>query len=387
MDRRDDALVDRGDERVGTAGMGALSTLRDELADLLVEAQGLDLQRLYFASEGAARLAAVTLMGLAACVLLLRLLTRRSGGRGRLALPSLIEWARPKRMTILRHGALLCALAGIPCFALAFADPKTALMQEQASYPGRRISLMIDASSSMLSSMPSSRLAKGAPNDAMFFTTVGAARYFVELRMKSAYRDILALIEFGDQAYVITPFTTDHENILFSMSLIGDWTEFMSFPDQGTVIANAIEQSVGLFRAFDVLDAAGNAMVIFTDGIDAEVTEDGRSAFDVLAEARKANVPVYFIRTGVPGRGQQAIPDAVWAAAVAKTGGKFFNAVDESAIVQAVNEIDRATPGRVEMKRYTTEQPRFTAFAMAAAALWSLALLLRLTLPWFQTFP
>ena len=34
------------------------------------------------------------------------------------------------------------------------------LTREEASYPGRRISLMIDASSSMLSSMPSSRLAQ-----------------------------------------------------------------------------------------------------------------------------------------------------------------------------------------------------------------------------------
>jgi hypothetical protein len=239
----------------------------------------------------------------------------------------------------------------------------------------------------MLSSMPSSKLARGAPNDAMFFTTVGAARYFVELRMKGKYRDLLALIEFGDQAYVITPFTTDYENILFSMSLIGDWTEFMAFPDQGTVIANAIQQSVGLFKAFDVLDAAGNAMVIFTDGIDAEITEDGRNAFDVLGEARKANIPVYFIRTGQPGRGPQAIPDATWAAAVARTGGKFFNAVDEASVVRAVNEIDHAAIGRVEMKRYSTEQPRFAAFAVVAAAFWSLALLMRLTLPWFQTFP
>ena len=181
----------------------------------------------------------------------------------------------------------MLALAGIPFFALSLADPKTALTREDTSFPGRRISLMIDASSSMLSSMPSSRLAKDAPNDAMFFTTVGAARYFVELRMKGKYRDLLALVEFGDQAYVITPFTTDYENILFSMSLIGDWTEFMSFPDQGTVIANAIDQSVGLFRAFDVLDAAGNAMVIFSDGIDAEVTEDGRTAYDVLRDATR----------------------------------------------------------------------------------------------------
>ena len=367
--------------------MGALSGVRDRLAALIIEARGLDVGSLFFSAEEAARLGAIVLLGVTTCVLLLRLLTRRGSGRGQLALPSLIDWARPSSITLVRHGALLCALAGLPFFALAFADPRTALMQEQASYPGRRIALMIDASSSMLSSLPSTRLAKGAPNDAAFFTTVGAARYFVELRMKGRYRDMLALVEFGDQAYVITPFTTDHENILFSMSLIGDWTEFMTFPDQGTVIANAVEQSVGLFRAFDVLDAAGNAMVIFTDGIDAEVTEDGRSAFDVLGDARAANIPVFFIRVGQPGRGQQAIPDEVWATAVARTGGKFFNAVDEGAIVAAVNEIDRAAPGRVEMKRYTTEQPRFAGFALVAVTLWSLALLMRLTLPWFQTFP
>jgi len=367
--------------------VGSLNDLRDQLSALIVEGQNLDLGSLFFSAEGTARLATLTLLGLALCVLLIRTLTRRSSGRGRLALPSLVDWVRPTRTTLLRHGALLCALAGIPFFALAFADPKTALTREEVSYPGRRISLMIDASSSMLSSMPSSRLAKGAPNDAMFFTTVGAARYFIELRMKGKYRDLMALVEFGDQAYVITPFTTDYENILFSMSLIGDWTEFMAFPDQGTVIANAIDQSVGLFRAFDVLDAAGNAMVIFTDGIDAEVTEDGRTAFDVLQEARKANIPVYFIRTGTPPRGMQGVSDEAWSAAVARTGGKFYNAIDEAAIVRAVNEIDRAAAGRVDMKRYSTEQPRFAAFALAATFFWTLALLMRLTTPWFQTFP
>lgn len=367
--------------------MGALSELRAQLTALLLESRGLSLQELFFAAENTARLAAVMLIGLAVCVLLLRLITRRSSGRGRLALPSLIEWARPRRGSLLRHGALIVALAGVPFFALALADPKTALTREETSYPGRRITLMIDASSSMLSSMPSNRLAKDAPNDAMFFTTVGAARYFVELRMKGKYRDLLALVEFGDQAYVITPFTTDYENILFSMSLIGDWTEFMTFPDQGTVIANAIDQSVGLFRAFDVLDAAGNAMVIFSDGIDAEVTEDGRSAYDVLRDAQKTNIPVYFIRTGVPGRLPPGVSDEAWTAAVARTGGKFFQGTDEAAVIRAVQEIDRAAVGRVEMKRYTTEQPRFASFAIIGAALWSLALAMRLTMPWFQVFP
>jgi Ca-activated chloride channel homolog len=367
--------------------VGALNPLREALAALAVEARGLEMGSLHFAAEGTAQLGGVLLLGIALCVLLLRALTRRASGAGRLALPSLVEWARPRRLALARHGALILALAGIPLFALALADPKTAMTREEVSYPGRRITLMIDASSSMLSSMPSTTLAKDAPNDAMFFTTVGAARYFVELRMKGRYRDLLALIEFGDQAYVITPFTTDYENILFSMALIGDWTEFMAFPDQGTVIANAIGQGVGLFESFNALDAAGNAMVIFTDGIDAEVTEDGRSPFDVLGEARRANVPVYFIRTGVRGRGPQAVSDEAWASAVARTGGRFFNAEDEGAVVRAVNEIDRAAAGTVEMKRYSTEQPRFAAFAFAAAACWALAVLMRLSMPWFQTFP
>ena len=98
----------------------------------------------------------------------------------------------------------------------------------------------------MLSALPSTTLAKGAPNNAAFFTTVGAARYFIERRMAGKYRDLMGLIEFGDDAYVITPFTTDYENILLSTALIGDWNEFMAFPDQGTVVARAVEQAVGL---------------------------------------------------------------------------------------------------------------------------------------------
>jgi hypothetical protein len=320
-------------------------------------------------------------------MLLVRTLTRRGRGSGRLGLPAMLDWARPRRISLLRHGALLLALAGLPFFALAFGDPRNALTRQEASYPGRRISLMIDASSSMLSSLPSSRLASGAPNDAAFFTTVGAARYFVELRRQGQYRDLMALIEFGDQAYVITPFTTDYDNILLSMSLIGDWNEFMAFPDQGTIIANAIDQSVGLFDAFDFLDAAGNAMVLFTDGMDAQVTEEGKDAFDVLSDATKASIPVYFIRVGDPARKAKGVSDEAWAAAVARTGGRFYNVTDEDTIVRALRDINRSAPGRIELRRYSTEQPKFEPFAMAAAILWTLAIALRLTIPWFQTFP
>ena len=87
----------------------------------------------------------------------------------------------------------MLALAGLPFFIISLADPRTALTRSETTFPGRRIALLIDASSSMLSALPSTTLAKGAPNNAAFFTTVGAARYFIERRMAGKYRDLMAL--------------------------------------------------------------------------------------------------------------------------------------------------------------------------------------------------
>src|SRR6187200_3750401 len=240
----------------------------------------LRLERLLYSEVTTARQILIALVGLAAIFVVIRSFGSRNPGHHRMALPALVKGSGWSRASLSRHGALMLALAGLPFFVIALADPRTALTRSETTFPGRRISLLIDASSSMLSALPSTTLAKGAPNNAAFFTTVGAARYFIERRMHGKYRDLMALIEFGDDAYVITPFTTDYENILLSTSLIGDWQEFMSFPDQGTVIARAVEQSVSMFKSFKYLDAAGNLMVLFSDGADAEVLESGKTAMD-----------------------------------------------------------------------------------------------------------
>ena len=199
----------------------------------------------------------------------------------------------------------------LPLFAIALADPATPAVAPRSD-PRRAgaSALMIDGSSSMLAPFAARTLTtKDAPMEATFFTSVAAAERFVRLRMDGGYRDLLALIEFADTAYVITPFTTDYDNILLSLSLIGNMGEWENFPDRGTVIAQAVEQAVSLFRAFDFLDASGNLMVIFSDGEDAEVTESGRNIDDVLSDAVKAKVPVYFVRIS---KGNTKLPDALW---------------------------------------------------------------------------
>jgi hypothetical protein len=368
-----------------------VAALRDLLVILETSARDLyDLSRaalggLIFGRADVAGLFLIVLAGLIAGGMLLRLLGRRRGRK--VIVPALLPGLGFSRAAIVRHGALAVAALGLVFFVVALADPRTSLTRQDTTRTGRRIAILLDASSSMLQSLPASRLAKGAPNDAAFFTTVGAAKYFVDLRMKGGYHDLVSLIEFGDQAYVITPFTSDYENILLSMALIGDWTEFMNFPEQGTVIARAIDQAVSLFQVFDYLDASGNVMVIFSDGMDAEVLQDGRSTLDVLREARRTEIPVFFIRTSRADAPQGVVPDSVWQAAVARTGGHFYAAADEATIVRAIQEIDKQSAGRIEMRQYSTRLPRYAPFAFAAVALWTLALSLRLATPWFAKFP
>ena len=345
------------------------------------------LDRLIYSQQSAATQLLVALVGLAAVFVVIRSFGGRNAASRRMALPAIVTTSGWSRTSLSRHGALILALAGLPFFVMAFADPRTTLTRSETTFPGRRIALLIDASSSMLSALPSSTLAKGAPNNAAFFTTVGAARYFIERRMAGKYRDLMGLIEFGDDAYVITPFTTDYENILLSTTLIGDWNEFMAFPDQGTVVAKAVEQAVGLFQAFDYLDAAGNLMVIFTDGADADVLENGKTVDDVLADAQRTKIPVYLIKIGGNLMQKRTVADELWIGAVKRTGGEFFSGGDEETIIRAIQAIDRRSAGTIEMKQYSTERPRYAVFALTAAALWCAALLLRFTIPTFQTFP
>jgi hypothetical protein len=342
---------------------------------------------LLFTHRSTAVIAAVILIGLSVAVIIGRALTRQKAGRTQVALPAVLDWSGSSWTSIVRHGALLLVLAGLPFFVLALADPYSSLTHEQVSFPGRRIALMIDASSSMMARFPAAHLNAKAPNEATFFTTVAAAETFIRQRISGKYHDLIGLVEFGDEAYVVTPFTTDYDNILLSLSLVGDWTEFMKFPDQGTTIGLAIEQSVSLFRAFDFLDAAGNLMLIFSDGQDTQVTIHGKHVSEILAGAVATKIPVYFVRTSYNKGLGAVLPDDIWKPAVEATGGKFYPAGDEQTILNAIKDIDRRSAGRVDVRRYSSQQPKFAGYAFMAASFWTVALVLQLTVPYFRKFP
>jgi Ca-activated chloride channel homolog len=366
--------------------VNALAALRQAIEQTIAEWQNIRLVDLQYWHRAEARLLITGLVGLAVFLFIARRVFAGRGRRQGVVLPALFASVR-SRASFLRHAPLWLFLAGLPFFVFALADPYSALVSSEASYPGRRIGLMIDASISMRTPFTAATLNTRAATDATFFTTVAAAERFVRLRMKGRYRDLIALVEFGNRAYVVTPFTSDYENILLSISLIGDPVEFSMFPDQGTVIASAMDESIELFKAFDFLDAAGNLMVIFTDGEDTRAMVENRSLDDILKDAVEAEIPVYFVRTNYEREEGQIIPDEMWIPAVEKTGGKFYAASTEETLLAAIADIDRVSAGTIELKQYSSQHPRFGPFALIAAACWALAAALKVSVPFFQKLP
>ncbi|HYE87662.1 MAG TPA: VWA domain-containing protein [Vicinamibacterales bacterium] len=361
----------------------ALSTL---FASLASEWQVIDFATLQYWRRDVAQLALMGLVAAAVLLLLVRAATVRAPGRHFVVLPALLR-GTTSRLAWARHLPLLLFVAGLPFAVLAVADPYSSLVAENVTYPGRRISIMIDASDSMTTSFKAATLNTRNEVQPAFFTTVAAAQRFVELRRKGKYRDLMALVEFGSRAYVITPFTSDYDNLLLSMSLIGDPVEFSMFPESGTVIASALAESIEIFKAFDFLEASGNLMVIFTDGEDTTSIVQGRSLDDILQSAVDHGIPLYFVRTNYNKEFGDGIPDAQWRAAVERTGGRYYVAKNEATLLAAVEDIDREAVGAISARRYTSQQPRFTLFALAAFALWTGAAGLKVGTPWFGRIP
>jgi hypothetical protein len=128
-------------------------------------------------------------------------------------------------------------------------------------------------------------------------------------------------------------------------------------------------------------------MLIFSDGQDTQVTIHGKPVSEVLTLAVQNKIPVYFIRTSYNKGLGGVLPDDIWKPAVEATGGKFYAAADESAIMVAIHDIDRRSSGRVDIKRYSTARPRYAPYTFMAASFWTVALLLQLTVPYFRKFP
>jgi von Willebrand factor type A domain len=358
-----------------------ISMVQDTLGDWI----RLPWNDLHFDETWTAVLVLVVLLSISGLMLLARGLRSQKAGRTHVSLPALLPSILRSHFSTLRHGAFLVFMLGVPFFAVALADPHTAFTREETSYPGRRIALLVDGSSSMVMKFETKSLK--TPENRAFYTAVASAEHFMKLRMNGRYHDLIALIQFGNEAYVVTPFTTDYDNILLSIRLISSPKEWGNFNDWGTTIIQGLNQATQLFKAFDFVNASGNAMVLFTDGRDEEKNIKGKPIDSVIDDMRKYKIPVFMIRTGFDLKEGQIPTDKLWKPLVERTGGRFYAADNEDAILRAEAEIDKLATGRIDVREYTAQRPRFDGYALVAVMLWLSAGVMKLGFRTFRTFP
>jgi hypothetical protein len=360
---------------------------------LLRDGWNLDWMKLHFSHGDEALAAVFALAALAAIAFFVGRLSRNTPGRAGIILPALLPSLTPSSGRRARRLPAVLLLAGLFFFLIALADPYTTFIKQDVTNPGRRILILLDASGSMGGGSYENRFKKTTTTLKVryvepFYTAAAAAEYFVRARMKSGYQDLIGLIEFGDESYIISPFNTDYENVLTSIRLLSEPEEYNRFNDSGTRIAQAINQGVNLFKTFSFLKSTGNVMVLISDGEDMQVEHEGRKLDDILAESSKNKVPIFFIRTASnKPLGHPSTHDALWGPAVEKTGGKLYAGANADIIVQACDEINKIAAGKIQYTRYSARTPQFPFFALVATLCWSLALALWLVFRLFRKFP
>jgi hypothetical protein len=364
--------------------MDALNELLEAVRSTLVEWRATRFSELQITRPAAGVVLAAALLAIALAFLIARRHRGAQRARG-LALPAILPMMRSSGLSAFRHSAFVLFAAGVPFFVLAVADPHATIVRESDVQPGRRIAILIDGSGSMVLPFDAPRLKPAI--DRTFYVAVAAADRFIRMRKDEQKNDVIGLIEFGNEAYVVTPFTTDYDNAILSLALVGDQRAWNRFNVFGTTIIQGLAQGLDLFRTFDLLTSPGNMIVIFTDGNDGERMFRGETLDQMMADAGARKIPIYMVRLGFGKRPGDVPYDALWKPAVERTGGRFYAAPDEAAIFRAIGDIDRLSTGSIGVRHYATAVPAFAGYLIVALGLWLAAGTLKLVFPFFATFP
>ncbi|MBO9199119.1 MULTISPECIES: vWA domain-containing protein [Niastella] len=276
-----------------------------------------------------------------------------------------------------RHAPFVIRLLALCCIIMAMARPQTRNDEELKNGQGIDIVLCLDVSGSML--------AQDFLPDRLEASKQMAAN-FVDMRPT----DRIGVVIFSGESFTLVPLTTDKAVLKTQIYNIQ-----RGLLEDGTAIGDGLGVSVDRLKN---VKTKSKVVILLTDG------EDQGGRIDPLAgkELAKAyGVRVYTIGVGSEGYAPVPIGDGAGGITTrqqkvnidekllrmiaTETGGLYFRARDNESLKKIYLEIDKLEKSRIEvtaLKRYTE---RFFPFALAAAALLFLEIILRYTL--FKKFP
>lgn len=153
--------------------------------------------------------------------------------------------------------------------------------------------------------------------------------------------DRLALIFFGTNAYLQTPFTTELEVV--------DWfleeTE-VGMAGQMTSIGKAIGFGMRLFKE-DTLEQ--KVMLLLTDGRDGG---EGLKPLDAANLAKNDSIKIYTLGIGDPKAPGSDLDEPTLESISNITGGRYFRAIDQEQLAEAYETLSQLEPMEFEEEDY-----------------------------------
>ena len=305
-------------------------------------------------------------------------LNRNDKQQGSLIVSSILPFGRADSWkTFFRHTPFVLRLLGLAALVFALARPQTRNDEQIITGQGIDMILCMDVSGSMLAQ-------DFLPNRLEAMKQVAVD--FVEKRPT----DRIGLVIFAGESFTVCPVTTDR-NMLKSHILSAQ----SNFLADGTAIGDGLGTSVERLKNSK---AKSRVVILLTDG------ENQGGLLDPLAAkeiAKSLGIKVYTIGMGTEGyapaprqidNGQVAIQrqkvnidETLLRQIAGETGGLYFRARDNNSLQNIYVEIDKLEKTKVDisvLKRFTEQ---FLPFAIAAAFLILLELVLRYTI--FRKFP
>jgi Ca-activated chloride channel family protein len=202
--------------------------------------------------------------------------------------------------------------------------------------------------------------------------------------------DRIGVVIFSGESFTLVPLTTDKtvlKNQIFNIQ--------RGLLEDGTAIGDGLGVSVDRLKDSKT---RSKIIILLTDG------EDQGGRIDPLAgkELAKAyNIRVYTIGVGTEGYAPVPVPDNAGGTTTRQqkvnidekllrliaeeTGGLYFRARDNESLQRIYNEIDKLEKSRIQVTAIRHYTERFFPFAIAAAILLLLEIVLRYTV--FKKFP
>ena len=259
---------------------------------------------------------------------------------------------------------------------IALARPQTRNDEQMVTGEGIDIMLCLDISGSMLAQDFTPNRMEAAKN---------VAGEFIDGRPT----DRIGLVIFSGESFTMCPLTTDRSVLKTQLNNVQS-----GLLEDGTAIGSGLATGVDRLRSST---AKSKVIILLTDGENNKGMIDPNTAKEI---AKSVGVRVYTIGMGTEGyapvpvqtpngvvmqREKVNIDEKLLTQIAGETGGKYYRAKDNESLKNIYNEIDQLEKSRFEVSAIRRYSEQFFPFAMAAAILLMLELLLRWTV--FRKFP